>query len=359
MGNMGGPANLDEVNLFLSRLFQDGDLIPLGPFQKYLGQFIAKRRTPEIKKKYGEIGGGSPIKKWTEIQGKRMVEILDQISPQSAPHKFYIGFRYVDPLVEDSITQMENDGIERAIAFTQYPQYSCSTTGSNLNAVYKHYLSKCVKPEDDPFSMSQKLKWSVIDRWPTHPKFVRGFADSIRECLKQFDESKRDEVVLLFSAHSLPISVAFRGDTYPAEVAATAWEVMRELNFSNHYRLVWQSKVGPQTWLGPQTDEAIEGLSKLGKKNLMIIPIAFVNDHIETLHELDIEYIEELGEKLKVNIKRAQTLNDRPIFLEALADIVKDHVDNEYCHSKQLTVRCPNCVNPTCAAMRKFFVHNY
>ena len=359
MLNMGGPANVGEVNMFLTRLFQDRDLIPLGPFQKYLGPLIAKRRTPEIQKKYSEIGGGSPIRMWTEKQGEAMVKMLDQISPQSAPHKYYIGFRYVDPLVEDSIVEMEKDGIERAIAFTQYPQYSCSTTGSNLNAVYRHYLSLCKQPEDDPFSMASKLKWSVIDRWPTHPKLVRAFADSVRECLEEFDEDKRDEVVILFSAHSLPTSVAFRGDTYPAEVAATVMAVMNDIKFSNHYRLVWQSKVGPQTWLGPQTDEAIEGLAKLGKKNIMLVPIAFVNDHIETLHELDIEYMEELGEKLDVNIKRAKTLNDRPVFLEALAEIVKEHVETGYNHTKQLTVRCPNCVNPTCAAMRKFFIPSY
>ena len=95
MLNMGGPAHLDEVKLFLTRLFQDGDLIPLGPFQKYLGPLIAKRRTPEITKKYSEIGGGSPIRKWTETQGEAMVQILDRISPQSAPHKYYIGFRSV------------------------------------------------------------------------------------------------------------------------------------------------------------------------------------------------------------------------------------------------------------------------
>ena len=266
----------------------------------------------------------------------------------------------MDPLVEDSIVQMEADGVENAIAFTQYPQYSCSTTGSNLNAVFKHYRSLCKQPEDNPLSMSQKMQWSVIDRWPTHAKLVQSFADSVRECLDEFPADKRDEVVLLFSAHSLPTSVAFRGDTYPAEVAATVWDVMKNLNFSNHYRLVWQSKVGPQTWLGPQTDDAMKGLVKLGKKNIMIVPIAFVNDHIETLHELDIEYIEELGQELKLeNIKRSKSLNARPLFIEALAEIVKDHVDNGFKHSKQLTVRCPNCINPTCAAMRKFFVRNF
>merc|ERR1711972_503447 len=148
-------------------------------------------------------------------------------------------------------------------------------------------------------------------------------------------EEKRGKVVLLFSAHSVPQYVMDRGDSYPAEVGATVSLVMNELGWSNPYRLTWQSKVGPLPWLKPGTEEAIKAFVKRGQKNLMLVPIAFVNDHIETLHELDIEYIEELGEKLNVNIKRAQTLNDRPIFLEALADIVKDHVDNEYCHSKQ------------------------
>lgn len=128
-----------------------------------MAPFIAKRRTPKIKDQYAQIGGGSPIKKWTEKQGEGMVKLLDEISPQTAPHKFYIGFRYVNPLTEDAIEQMEKDGVEKAIAFTQYPQYSCSTTGSSLNAVYNYY--KDVKREP-------KMPWSVIDRWSAHPLLI-------------------------------------------------------------------------------------------------------------------------------------------------------------------------------------------
>jgi ferrochelatase len=100
---------------------------------------------------------------WTEKQGKAMVSLLDEISPETAPHKYYIGFRYVNPLTEDAIDQMEKDGVEKAIAFTQYPQYSCSTTGSSLNAVYKHYKSLNREP---------KMEWSVIDRWAAHPLLI-------------------------------------------------------------------------------------------------------------------------------------------------------------------------------------------
>jgi ferrochelatase len=354
MLNMGGPETIEEVGPFLKRLFQDGDLIPLGRFQKLVGNLIARRRTPEIEKKYGEIGGGSPIKKWTQIQGDAMVKHLDRISPSSAPHKYYIGFRYVDPLVCDSIAQMEEDGVERAIAFTQYPQYSCSTTGSNLNAVYNHYLSQ--SKSEDPLAAS-KMTWSVIDRWPTHHKLVKAFAQTIEEALLEFPEAARKDAIILFSAHSLPTSVAFRGDTYPSEVAATVHAVMTQLNFCNHYRLVWQSKVGPQTWLGPQTDDAMKGLASRGHKNVLIVPIAFVNDHIETLHELDIEYIEELGGELKFdNLKRSKSLNDNPLFLEGLADIVSAHIDSGEKYSSQFPVRCPNCVNSTCGSMRSFFI---
>ncbi|TMS08268.1 Ferrochelatase, mitochondrial [Larimichthys crocea] len=130
MLNMGGPEKLEDVHDFLLRLFMDTDLMKL-PVQNKLGPFIAKRRTPKIQEQYSKIGGGSPIKHWTSMQGEGMVKLLDEMSPETAPHKFYIGFRYVHPLTEDAIEEMEKDGVERAVAFTQYPQYSCSTTASH------------------------------------------------------------------------------------------------------------------------------------------------------------------------------------------------------------------------------------
>nr|KAG5691210.1 hypothetical protein BaRGS_019421 [Batillaria attramentaria] len=346
MLNLGGPEKAEDVHDFLLRLFLDKDLIPL-PAQSRLAPVIAKRRTPRIIEQYQKIGGGSPIKKWTEIQGQGMVELLDRISPETAPHKFYIGFRYANPLTEDTIQQMEEDGVERAVAFTQYPQYSCSTTGSSLNAIYRHYAKH---------GASNNMVWSVIDRWPTHPLLVKAFADSIRDELARFPEEDRDDVVILFSAHSLPLKVVNRGDPYPLEVGATVQRVMEELGNTHAYRLVWQSKVGPLPWLSPQTDDAIKGLVARNKKNILLVPIAFTSDHIETLFELDLEYAQHLGAEVGVkNIRRAASLNDNPVFIEALADIVKTHLQSGRVCSKQLGLRCPMCVNKTCGEAKEFF----
>uniref|UniRef100_A0A0L8H009 Ferrochelatase n=1 Tax=Octopus bimaculoides TaxID=37653 RepID=A0A0L8H009_OCTBM len=251
MLNMGGPENLDGVQDFLQRLFLDRDLMSL-PAQNQLGPLIAKRRTPRIQEQYSKIGGGSPIKHWTSIQGQRMVELLDRISPQTA--------------------DWLSDGVERAIAFTQYPQYTCSTTGSSLNGIYKYYAQR-----DAPTNMV----WSVIDRWPTHPGLVE---------------------------------VVERGDTYPSEVAATVQRVMEYLNFSHPYRLVWQSKVS-------------NSLSDDGEWQC----------------------------KVGANIKRSKSLNDSATFIEALADVVKNHLVSGKCVSTQLSLRCPSCININCKNMREFF----
>lgn len=339
--NMGGPSTVSEVQPFLSRLFADGDLIPLGPLQKYLGQFIAARRTPKIEQQYSTIGGGSPIRRWSEFQAAEACRILDRTHPATAPHRPYVAFRYADPLTEDTFRQLQRDGIRRAVAFTQYPQYSCSTTGSSLNELWR--LSK-------NWDHAGAIEWSVIDRWPTHPGLVRVVARHIEDQLREYPAAERDSVVLLFSAHSLPMSVVNRGDPYPAEVAATVYAVMARLGFRNPYRLVWQSQVGPSPWLGAQTSKAVEGYIRQGQTNLLLIPIAFTSDHIETLHELDLEIIRESGHEGR--IRRAESLNGDPEFVEALANIVREHLQGGLRTSRQMALRCPMCTSERCAAQK-------
>uniref|UniRef100_A0A8B9LRH8 Ferrochelatase, mitochondrial n=2 Tax=Astyanax mexicanus TaxID=7994 RepID=A0A8B9LRH8_ASTMX len=260
MLNMGGPEKLEDVHDFLLRLFMDTDLMQI-PVQNKLGPFIAKRRTPKIQEQYSKIGGGSPIKAWTTMQGEGMVKLLDEMSPETAPHKFYIGFRYVHPLTEEAIEVMEKDGVERAVAFTQYPQYSCSTTGSSLNAIYRYYSSRDTRP---------KMRWSVIDRWPTHPLLIEvssSFSFLLPDC---------SLLKALFLSHSLSLSCLFVSSV-----------------------CVFQCGVE--------------------------------------------------------NIRRAESLNGNPLFFKALADLVKTHLSsNEPC-SRQLTLRCPLCVNPTCGQAKAFF----
>ena len=152
---------------FLTRLFLDSDLMKL-PLQRFSAPLIAKHRTPKIVEQYAQIGGGSPILRWTQTQGAGLCALLDELHPSTAPHKPYIGFRYAKPLVEETAKQMKADGVKRAVAFTQYPQYSCSTTGSSLNEVYRRGRAG---------EFGEGVRWSVIDRWFSHPGLVE-----VREC---------------------------------------------------------------------------------------------------------------------------------------------------------------------------------
>ncbi|CAO2651495.1 Nn.00g040650.m01.CDS01 [Neocucurbitaria sp. VM-36] len=357
--NMGGPSTTDEVHGFLSMLFADKDLIPLGPFQNYIGPYIARRRTPKIQKQYAEIGGGSPIRKWSEYQAAEMCKILDKTSPGTAPHKPYVAFRYANPLTEDTYKQLLADGFGggnggRAVAFTQYPQYSCSTTGSSLNELWKWRTRLEGKRGTGQVEPEGSIKWSVIDRWPAHPGLVEAFAQLIEKKLAEYPAERRDDVVLLFSAHSLPMTVVNRGDPYPSEVAATVYAVMQRLGMKYKYRLVWQSQVGPQPWLGAQTSDTVKEYMKKGQTDMLLIPIAFTSDHIETLYELDKEVIGEDAEGHE-GVKRVDSLNGSPVFIEALADLAKTHLQSGQACSAQMTLRCPKCTSERCLAQKEFF----
>ena len=323
--NMGGPSTVPETRDFLYQLFSDNDLIPISrKFQPTIAKFISKFRSPKIEKQYEEIGGGSPIRKWSEYQVKRVCEILDKTCPESAPHKPYVAFRYAKPLTSETYQQMLKDGVRKAVAFSQYPQFSYSTTGSSINELWRQI--KALDPE-------RTISWSVIDRWPTNKGLVKAFAENITAKLQEFPEEVRKDVVLLFSAHSLPMDVINTGDAYPAEVSATVYHVMKELKFCNPYRLVWQSQVGPKPWLGAQTADVTEWLAP-SEKGMILIPIAFTSDHIETLFEIDLEVIGE--SEYKDKLKRCESLNGSETFIEGCADLVKEHLESGELYSKQL-----------------------
>jgi len=342
---MGGPGSLDEVESFLTNLFTDTDIMTL-PFQSKSGRWIAKRRTPSIRRKYEEIGGKSPILNWTKKQGDALVRLLDAQSLSSAPHKYYVAFRYAQPLMADAFEQVERDGIETLVAFSQYPQFSCSTSGSSFNELAQFYAKR-------PQSIISR--WKLIDRWPTHPLLIETFVDRIRSKLKEFPSEVQSKVVILFSAHSLPLKVVNRGDQYPYEIGATVQAVMSQLNFSNPYRLTWQSKVGPVPWLQPSTESAIKGYVERGRKDFLLVPIAFVNEHIETLHEMDIEYAQDFAKKVGASsVLRASAPNDHPLFVQCLADVVKNALDLKQPCSNQFLLSCPQCVNPRCREMRRW-----
>jgi len=338
MLNLGGPETLDDVGPFLLELFADREIIQL-PFQSWLGPFIAKRRTPSVQKLYDGIGGGSPILRWTREQGHGMAERLDRLSPETAPHRFYVAFRYIQPRSEDALRQMKHDGVERAVAFTQYQQFSCATTGSSLNELWR---------AASRLGLTREFRWSVIDRWPTHAGFAQVMAKKVREGLERFPEPRRDEVLLLFSAHSLPLSIIDRGDPYPQEVGASVHEVLKAGGFPNPYLLSYQSEVGPVRWLGPSTEQVIRDLGAKGHRDVLVVGIAFTSDHIETLSEIDIEYAHLAHEVGIERFERAPAFNDDPDFQDVLADIVLEHLRSGEACSRQYGLRCPGCTNAQC-----------
>ncbi|KUF96892.1 hypothetical protein AM588_10006347 [Phytophthora nicotianae] len=324
MFNMGGPSTLPEVQSFLTNLFLDPELIPMGPMQKYVGPWVAKRRTPQIVDQYAQIGGGSPILKWTNIQGENMCKILDEIRP------------------EQSLKQMKEDGVTRAIAFSQYPQWSCTTSGSSMNHLWR---------ELDRLDMKEDFQWSLIDRWNTHPGYISALANRVKMGLEQYAPEDRDKVIIMFSAHSVPMKTVYKGDSYVNEIAATAERVMKQLAGKNPHILSWQSKVGYLPWMGPSTSDVIERYGKQGHKHVMAVPIAFTSDHIETLYEIDIEYGEEAHAAGITNFKRCPSLNDEPLLFKAQADIVKSHLDSEELHSSAYPLNCAGCTNPMCRSI--------
>ncbi len=336
--NMGGPATLDDVEPFLTRLFQDREIFRL-PFQETTGRWFARLRTPRVRANYAAIGGGSPITRWTETQAQGLARRLDARSPETAPHRTYVAFRYTEPLSETTLQRMRADGVDRAVALTLYPQYSCTTTGSSLNELWR----ACRR-----LNLARAFVWSVIDRWPTHPGFIDAMAENVRQGLAQYPEAERGDVLLLFSAHSLPMYVVERGDPYPQEIGASVQAVMERLGFSHEYLLAYQSQVGPIKWLGPQTEDVIRQLGRRRRTRVLVVPIAFVSDHIETLSEIDREYAE-LAQHVGIRgFRRAPALNGSETLQRGLADLVTEHLASGAVASRQYGLRCLSCDDPLC-----------
>ena len=341
---MGGPSTIPEVGPFLHRLFSDGEIITLGALQSTLGPFIARRRTPRIEKQYAAIGG-SPIRKWTDLQGRLLVDRLDALSPSTAPHRAYTMFRYAEPLTEETVRRMEADGVTRAVAFSQYPQFSCTTTGSSYNHLWRELIR---------LGLRDRFQWSLIDRWPTHPGFIKAVVDRVTAGLQRFPETDRHKAVIVFSAHSLPMRVVNRGDPYTAEVAATVHAVMQQLRAAgvvNTHLLAWQSQVGFLPWMGPQTGEVIQGLAGQGCRHLLLVPIAFTSDHVETLFEIDVEYAEVAHKAGVTQYERAESLNGSPLLADAMAELVREHLEAGRVSSDEYRLNCAHCTNPTCRSV--------
>ena len=248
-----------------------------------------------------------------------MCKILDEISPSTAPHKYYPCFRYSEPLSQDAVAAAKADGVKRMIAFTQYPHYCCATTGNSMRELQEHGFDG-----------------SVIWRWPEHPRYIETWVTLLKETL-----NGNTTMPILFSAHSIPASIMWGGDSYPFEIGSTVYAIMK--HFPNPYRIMWQSKVGKNTWLQPSTEFSVKHLGEQGVKEACFVPIAFTSEHLETLYEIDMEYMALARENGITGIKRCPAPNDHPLFLQTLAEVVKEHLDKT---NVTQPLRCMKCIRP-------------
>ncbi len=315
--NLGGPDKLEDVGPFLYNLFSDPEIIRL-PFrwlQKPLAWFIATRRTRTSQENYKQIGGGSPLRRITEAQGEALKEQLGYLGQEA---NIYVGMRYWHPYTEEAIAQLTQDNVEHLVILPLYPQFSISTSGSSFRLLEKLW-------QEDP--KLQRIDYTVIPSWYKQPGYLQAMAELIAQELDQFPDP--NEVHVFFSAHGVPKSyVEEAGDPYQQEIEECTALIMQTLNRPNAHTLAYQSRVGPVEWLQPYTEDALKELGTQGVKDLVVVPISFVSEHIETLQEIDIEYREVAEESGIHNFRRVPAPNTHPVFINALAELVIDALKN-------------------------------
>ena len=310
--NLGGPDTLAAVRPFLTRLFSDREIIrlPGGPAgQWFIGRMIAMKRTKEVQENYAKIGGGSPIVRWSTLQGEGMVKRLRERGHHA---EYALCMRYWNPDTNAALDKVESLGCDRLVALTLYPHYSMATTGSSM-AELRRVMAR----------RGTKLPLTTIETWYDHPGYLDALAARARDGLAGFAAGVRP--TLLFSAHGLPKHFIDAGDLYCDHIEATMNAVLSKFPEHPHV-LAYQSRVGPVPWIGPSTDQVIDRLAEAGVKDVLVIPISFVSDHVETLYEVDLLYGDRARARGISNFRRIDSLNDYPLFLDALADLVEPRV---------------------------------
>ena len=325
--NLGGPDKIENVEPFLFNLFNDPAILNLPTFLRYpLAKLISNRRAPVAKKIYEELGGASPILKLTKEQSDALEKKINQ-DQEIDEYKCFIVMRCWHPRAEQVIKEVQFFNPEEVILMPLYPQYSAATSGSSI----KEWKDVCKKNQ-------YKVKTSTICCYPTDQNFVKAHTKEILKKIKDLKSFK-----LIFSAHGLPEKNIKKGDPYQWQVEQSVNSIIKSLKLKNfEWILSYQSRVGPLKWIGPSTDDVIVENSKLGKK-IVLVPIAFVSEHSETLVELDIEY-KELAEKNGCEeYIRVPALGTNPDFIKSLSNLVINKNENsafENIYSPK--IQCPN-----------------
>ena len=340
--NMGGPDKLSAVKPFLFNLFNDKAIIGLpNPFRFLLAKLISSKREEEAKKIYEQMGGGSPIVPETRNQAAELEKKLNEESEQdsnpassvaegvrsiaedSSPeqghkkedekeYKTFVAMRYWHPFASEEMKDVETFNPDEMILLPLYPQFSTTTSESSIKD-WKKALQKA--------GLDIPLK--TICCYPLEEDFIKAHVNKIKQCLPENLKNVR----VLFSAHGLPKKIIENGDPYQWQVEQTAEAIAAELNIENlDWRVCYQSKVGPLEWIGPATDSEIMQAAA-ENISLVIVPIAFVSEHSETLVELDIQYRDLAKENGLTNYFRVPTLSIDEDFINSLANICKSVTD--------------------------------
>jgi ferrochelatase len=309
--NLGGPERLEDVKPFLYRLFSDPEIIRVQwtPLRKALAYTIATLRRKTSEGYYRQIGGGSPLRKLTEEQARALA---DEFKSRGKDVETFVGMCTWRPFLSEALDRIEKSGVESLVILPLFPQYSVTTTGSGFSI-----LRKLI----DVYPQVQKMDVQWVRSWADHPGYVDAFVQSIQRQLSGFDNPERAHI--LFSAHSIPESYVREGDPYLDQTQKTMELIMDRLGRRNPYQLSFQSKIGPVKWLEPFTNDVIQQFGKQDIHDVLVVPISFVSEHIETLYELDILYKKIAKEAGVENFRRVPALNSDPAFVRALADIVE------------------------------------
>ena len=304
--NLGGPDKLENVEPFLFNLFNDPAILNLPSFFRYpLAKLIANRRAPIAKKIYEELGGSSPILKLTQEQASALELKLNK-DDNLSDYKCFIVMRCWHPRAENIVKEVINYDPHEIILMPLYPQYSAATSGSSI----KEWNDICVKK-------NLNVKTSTICCYPTDENFIKAHKNEIIKKIEKLENFK-----LIFSAHGLPEKNIKKGDPYQWQVEQSVNKIIKSLNIKDlDWILSYQSRVGPLKWIGPSTEDIIVENSKLGK-HIVLVPIAFVSEHSETLVELDIEYKELADKNGCKNYSRVPALGTNEYYIKAMSNLI-------------------------------------
>jgi len=310
---LGGPDTLAAIEPFLYNLFCDPDIIDF-PFarigRKALARLISTTRSRKVQHHYATIGGGSPIRRFTESQARALQTHLIH---RGFDARCFVAMRYWHPFTSEAIAQIQAAECDELVLMPLYPQYSSTTTGSSLNEWQRQFPGGIPVRNVGPFFR--------------HPMYLDSLIEKIEEALGRFSRPERAEIV--FSAHSVPMSVIAKGDPYQRHVEATVSLLMERGAWPNRHRLCYQSKVGASKWLQPSLHRTLHDLAAEKVREVCIVPVAFVSDHVETLGEIDHEAREEARRLGFMQFEMTAGLNDSPKFISALGQLVVEALGEE------------------------------